>query len=57
MHTALLALDHVEAQPFEDDVDPEDDPAADAALAITAVGAEIDHLWHTLVGKDRQGSE
>lgn len=52
MHTALLALDAIEAQPFAEDDDPDDDPAEDAAAAITAVGAEIDHLWQSLVGDD-----
>ncbi|MFN6191802.1 MAG: hypothetical protein ACK48S_12880 [Planctomycetia bacterium] len=55
MHAALLALDAIEAQPFADDDDDEDDAAEDAAAAITAVGAEIDHLWHALMGNGREG--
>lgn len=56
MHAALLALDALEAQPFVDDLDPDDDPAADAAAAIAAVGAEIEQLWHTLMGSDGQAA-
>lgn len=60
MHAALLAIDAIEAQPFADaddaDDDDDDDPAADAAFAITAVGSEIEELWHTLMaGSDGQG--
>lgn len=55
MHAALLALDGIEAQPFAEDDDPDDDPAEDAAAAITAVGAEIDHLWHALMHDDGKG--
>lgn len=56
MHAALLALDAIEAQPFADaDDSDDDDPAADAAFAITAVGSEIEELWHTLMGDGSQG--
>ena len=54
IHGVLLALDAIESQPFDDDPDPDDDPAEDAASAIAAVGAEIEHLWHTLMGKQSQ---
>lgn len=60
MHAALLALDAIEAQPFVDADDPDDDdddPAANAAFAITAVGSEIEELWHTLMADDRQGDD
>jgi hypothetical protein len=55
IHGVLLALDAIESQPFDDDPDPDDDPAEDAASAIAAVGAEIEHLWRTLMGKQGQG--
>lgn len=53
MHAALLALDAIEARPFADagdDDDSDDEPAADAASEIMAVGAEIEELRRTLVG-------
>ncbi len=51
MHKALLALDAIDAAAFDDDPDEaDDDPAADAAEAITDVGAEIEQLWQTLMG-------
>ncbi len=49
MHAALLAIDAIESMPFAD-AKPDEDPAADAAAAITAVGSEIEHLWHELMG-------
>lgn len=52
MHCALLALDAVEARPFDDEPDP--DAATDAAAAITLVGAEIQHLARHLL--DDNGS-
>lgn len=51
MHVALLALDAIEARPFADHDDPDDDPAADAAEAIADVGALIEQLWRTLMGE------
>lgn len=53
MHAALLALDEIEGWPFadtDDYDDPDDNPAADAASAIMAVGSEIEQLRRTLVG-------
>ena len=53
MHAALFAIDAIESaalNPVPDD-DPEDDPAADAATAIANVGAEIEQLWHALMGE------
>jgi hypothetical protein len=58
MHHALLALDHVEAEPYlaADDLDDaDDDPAVDAAFAISTVGAEIEVLWKLLMQPDGQG--
>ena len=56
MHAALLALDAIDAIAFDDDpADADDDPAADAAEAITDVGAEIEQLWHALMGSDGDG--
>jgi len=54
MHAALLALDAMDAAAFDDDPDDDDDddPAADAANAIAGVGAEIEQLWHALMGSD-----
>jgi len=53
MHAALHALDAIDAAAFDDDPDDADDhPAVDAADAITDVGAEIEQLWHALVGSD-----
>ncbi len=52
MHAALLALDAIEAQPFDNDPDPDDEPAVDAAAAIVAEGAEIEELFQVLVGDD-----
>jgi len=49
MHAALLAIDAIEAGGFYPDADA-DDPPADAAAAITAVGAEIETLWGALMG-------
>jgi hypothetical protein len=50
MHAALLALDAVDAAAFDDEPDEaDDDPAADAAAAITEVGSEIEQLWHALM--------
>lgn len=51
MHAALVALDGIEALPFADSDgdDPDDDPSAAAAAAITAVGSEIEQLWHVLM--------
>jgi hypothetical protein len=54
MHAALLALDAIEAQPFDNDADPDDEPAVDAAAAIVAVGAEIEQLWQALLGDGEQ---
>jgi len=52
MHAALLALDAIDADAFDDDPDEgDDDPAADAADAITDVGAEIEQIWHLLMGQ------
>jgi len=56
MHAALLALDAIDAAAFDNDArDADDDPAADAAEAITDVGAEIEQLWHALMGTPHQG--
>lgn len=52
MHAALLALDAIEGQPFDDDPDPDDAPADDAAFAIHAVASEIEQLRQTLMGGD-----
>lgn len=59
MHAALLSLDAIEAQPYtdSDDDDLDDDPAADAAAAITAVGSEIEELWHVLMGDRQAGGD
>ena len=54
MHAALLALDAIEAQPFADADESDDDPAADAAAAIAAVGSEIQQLWHAVMDDDGQ---
>ena len=56
MHAALFAIDAIEAAaldpvPDDPDVGPVDDPAADAATAIANVGAEIEQLWHALMGE------
>ncbi len=56
MHAALLALDAIEAAAFDPDPDDaDDDPAEDAAVAITEVGAEIDTIWHALMGTGAAG--
>lgn len=58
MHAALLALDAIDAAAFDDDPDDaEDDPAADAAEAISDVGAEIEQLWHALMHSKGQGDD
>ena len=55
MHAALLALDAIEARPFDDE--PDHDAGEDAAAAIAALGSEIHQLWHTLMGDEGQGDE
>lgn len=55
MHAALASLDAMDAAAFDDDPDDADDPAADAARAITNLGAEIDQLWHTLMDDVSEG--
>ena len=58
MHAALLALDAIEAAPFDgsDDDDLDDDPAEAAAFAIANVGSEINELWTALVGNADPGT-
>jgi hypothetical protein len=52
MHTALLAIDQIDAAAFTPDEDAtDDDPVADAAEAVVQVGAEIEQLWHMLLGR------
>jgi hypothetical protein len=52
MHSALLSLDAIDAAAFDDDSDErDDDPVVDAADAITDVGAEIEQLWHLIMGQ------
>jgi hypothetical protein len=55
MHAALLALDAVEARPY--DVEPDPDAAADAAAAITLVGSEIQQLARELLDHDGQADD
>jgi hypothetical protein len=58
MHAALLALDAMDAAAFDDEPkDSDEDPAADAANAITDLGAEIEQLWHTLMDGVSQGDD
>lgn len=56
MHVALASLDAIEASPYDAN-GPADDPAADAATAIKAVGVEVDLLWQTLMGDGEPGCE
>ena len=58
MHAALLALDAIDAAAFDDvPDDADDDPAADAAEAISDVGAEIEQLWNALIPGKGQGDD
>lgn len=57
MHAALASLDAMGAAAFDDDPDDADDPASDAARAITNLGAEIDQLWHTLMDDVSEGDD